>query len=124
MKIPALLAVALTALLSVNAGSAAKPRPKVWVADRSPIVVAASGFAARERVVLTLKAAGTRYAKTLRAARSGRVEAEWPGAVQIDACHQVTASATGVRSGRQATYTSPKPKGGLECPQPVQPLDR
>ncbi len=129
VRITAFAAVALTACLTaVQAGfaglTAVQPKPKVWIVDTSPIVVAAAGFGARERVAITLKASGTRYTKTLRATRAGRARAEWSGSIQVDGCHLVVVTAVGARTGVEATYTSPKPKGGLECPTPIQPADQ
>jgi hypothetical protein len=97
-----------------------KPKPRVWIVDRSPITVAASGFASRERVTLSVVASsGTRLQKTVRATRAGKVRAEWTGSVQVDACHVVIVRAVG-SSGLRATYASPK---GVDC-NPVQPINQ
>jgi hypothetical protein len=114
-----LLAGAL--LLGAEASPAgARKAPRVWVADRSPIVVVGSGFASRERVSVTLVAGGKRLAKTLRSNRAGGVRAQWPGSVTIDACHFVVVTAVAA-DGRRASYKSPR--GGVEC-TPVQPIDQ
>jgi hypothetical protein len=129
VKIRVVFAVAVAGYLVAGqvglAGPATvQPKPKVWVVDRSPIVVAAAGFGSRERVALTLKASATTYAKSLRATRAGRVRAEWSGSIQIDGCHLVVVTAVGAHTGLRATYSSPKPKGGVECPTPIQPADQ
>ena len=123
VKVGSLLLLVLAVCLLGAAASAgrpaAKPKPRVWIADRSPIVVAASGFGARERVTLRLAAAGgARFAKTLRASAAGRARAEWRGSVQIDACHVAVVTAVGA-SGLRAT--SKWPRGGVEC-NPIQPV--
>jgi hypothetical protein len=108
-------------LLGAQASPAgARKAPRVWVADRSPIVVAASGFASRGRVAVTLVAGGKRFAKTLHANRSGALRAQWPGSITIDACHFVVVTAVAA-DGRRASYKSPR--GGVEC-TPVQPIDQ
>jgi hypothetical protein len=123
VKLGSLLAFVSVCLVVVQASAghpAAKPKPRVWVVDKSPIVVAATGFGARERVTLGVATAGARYAKTLRASAAGRVRAEWQGAIQIDACHSVVLTAVGA-SGLRAT--AKWPRGGVECNQ-LQPVDQ
>jgi hypothetical protein len=113
----------LGALVFWLAGAAlARPlaTPRVWVADRSPIVVAASGFGSRQPVALTLTAGGARYARTVTSTATGRVRAQWTGSIRIDACHLVIVTAVAA-DGRRATYKSPR--GGVEC-TPIQPISQ
>lgn len=113
-------AAALVAAFAQRALARTDAKPRVWVVDRSPITVAASGFASRERVALSVVASsGTRFQKTVRATRLGKVHAEWTGSVQIDACHIVIVTAVG-SSRLRATYKSPK---GVDC-NPVQPVNQ
>lgn len=115
-----MVAAALVAAFAQGALARTDAKPRVWVVDRSPITVAASGFASRERVRLSVVASsGTRFRKTVRATRVGKVHAEWTGSVQIDACHIVIVTAIG-SSGLRATYKSPK---GVDC-NPVQPVNQ
>lgn len=112
--------VALVAAVAQASLARTDATPRVWVVDSSPVTVAASGFGSRERVALSVVASsGTRFQKTVRATRAGKVQAEWTGSVQIDACHVVIVRAIG-SSGLRATYKSPK---GVDC-NPVQPVDQ
>jgi hypothetical protein len=112
--------VALAAAFAQGSLARTGAKPRVWVVDRSPITIAASGFGSRERVALSVVASsGTKFQKTVRATRAGKVQAEWTGSVQIDACHTVIVRAIG-SSGLRATYTSPK---GVDC-NPIQPVDQ
>jgi hypothetical protein len=122
MKALALATVAAISLLGLARASSARPltAPRVWVADQSPVVVAASGFGARQPIALTLVAGSTRYAKTVRATTTGRARAEWAGSIRIDACHLVIVTAV-AGDGRRATYKSPR--GGVEC-TPIQPISQ
>ncbi len=115
-------AVLATALLGLAGATSARPlaTPRVWVADRSPIVVAASGFGSRQPVALTLIAGGTRYARTVKSTTAGRVRTQWSGSIRIDACHLVIVTAVEA-NGRRATYKSPR--GGVEC-TPIQPISQ
>ena len=122
MKVLVLLG-ALVGALAVAAGAApagAGKAPRVWVADQSPIVVGASGFAPRDRVEVTLVTSGKHLVKTVRANQSGGLRAQWPGSISMDACHFVAVTAVGA-DGRRAAYKSPR--GGVEC-APLQPVDQ
>lgn len=122
MKAFVTAAVLAAALLGLARATSAHPlaTPRVWVADRSPIVVAASGFGSRQPVALTLVAGGTRYAKTVKSTTAGRARAQWAGSIRIDACHLVIVTAVAA-NGRRATYKSPR--GGVEC-TPIQPISQ
>lgn len=122
MKALVIAVVLVAAGLGLAAGSSARPlaAPRVWVADRSPIVVAASGFGSRQPVALTLIAGGTRYARTVTSTAAGRARAQWAGSIRIDACHLVIVTAVAA-NGRRATYKSPR--GGVEC-TPIQPVSQ
>jgi hypothetical protein len=122
MKALAIVAVSAATVLGLAGASSARPlaAPRVWVADRSPIVVAASGFGSRQPVALTLTAGGTRYTKTVKSTTAGRARAQWAGSIRIDACHLVIVTAVAA-NGRRATYKSPR--GGIEC-APIQPISQ
>ena len=113
------LVTALVAAVAQVSLARTGTKPRVWVVDPSPIRVRASGFASRERISLSVVASpsGARFQKTVRATRTGKAQAEWTGAVQIDACHMVVVTAVG-SSGVRATYKSPK---AVDC-TPIQPV--
>lgn len=115
MKRLLVLAVALAALAPSLAPAAGTARARVWVADRSPLVVRGSGFAAGERVAVTVTGAG-RFVRAVTATRAGVIVARWTVDGNAKAgCAALFVRAAGNR-GAVATVKVP----GIECPQPPQ----
>lgn len=114
MKRVLVIIVALAALAPSLAPAGAL-RARVWLADRSPLVVRGSGFHAAERVSVTVTGGG-RFVRTVTATRSGAIVARWTAVPAKAGCAALFIRAVGA-DGAVATAKV----AGLECPQPVQP---
>ena len=110
------LALLVAAVLPLTA-PASTPRARVWVPDRSPLVVRGSGFAAHERVVVSVSA-GSRLVHTVAATAAGAFLTRWTVAAAPKAgCASIFVKAVGNR-GTVATYKV----AGIECAQgPADP---
>jgi hypothetical protein len=96
------LAVAAAGLASAAPERETKRHPAVVVTNENPVVVAGRGFAARERVALSVRIGSRAYAKALRATPAGTFRATF---AQADAqCQPYTVTAVG-RSGSRAVQT-------------------
>ncbi len=103
----------LLATLAPSLALAGSLRARVWVADRSPLVVRGSGFGAAERVTITITGAG-RYVRKVTATRSGAIVAHWSTGTNAKAvCSPLFVRAVGAR-GTTATVKV----AAIECPQP------
>ena len=92
-------------------------RARVWVPDRSPLVVRGSGFVAHERVVVTVSA-GSRFVHTVAATVDGAFVTRWTvvAAAKVG-CGSIFVKAVG-NHGTVATYKV----AGIECAQgPADP---
>ena len=108
-----LVLAVLLAIVAPSLAPAGSLRERVWVADRSPLVVRGSGFGAAERVSVTITGAG-RYVRTITATRSGAIVARWSTETNAKAaCAALFVRAVGARG---ATATAKV--AGIECPQP------
>ena len=85
---------------------------RVWLADRSPLVVRGSGFGAAEHVTVTVTGAG-RFVRTVTATRSGAIVARWIAVPTKTGCVALAVRAVGA-SGTVATTKV----AGIECAQP------
>ncbi len=88
-----LAAVAATGLLAAA--------PTLTLAEVDPLRLAGAGFAARERVRVTVTSAGERRTRLVRARRDGRFRVT---SRAVRACEGVEARATG-RRGRRASLS-------------------
>lgn len=107
-----ILAVLLLAAVVPSFAPAGALRAHVWLADRSPLVVRGSGFAAAERVTVTVTGAG-RFVRTVAATKSGAIVARWTAVPAKAGCAALLIRAAGAR-GTVATAKV----AGIECPQP------
>jgi len=105
---------ALLAALAPSLAPAGSLRARVWLADRSPLVVRGTGFAAAERVTVTVTGAG-RFVRTVTATYSGTIVARWTAVPAKAGCAELFIRAAGARG----TIVTAK-VAGMECPQPVQ----
>ena len=97
------LAILLTlAALVFAASSASALRARVWLVKASPVRVSGSGFAAHERVNVTLTAGKAKLRKTVTATLGGRFTAAWRGSI-AGGCHSTIIVARG-SSGRTALW--------------------
>ena len=110
----AVLALLAPAAAVGNAGTAAKAR--IWLADRSPLVVKGSGFKPHERVVVTAQL-GSRYVVRRVATAAGTFTATFTTAGGKVGCNGIAVRAAGAR-GTVAVLKVP----GMECPPPP-PVD-
>ena len=108
------ISVLLAALLP-SLAPAGSLRARVWLADRSPLVVRGSGFAAAERVTVTITGAG-RFVRTVTATRAGVIIVRWTSSPTAKASCAVLAIRAAGSRGTVATAKVP----GLECAQPPQ----
>lgn len=72
-----LLAVCVCAAVSVGTATAAA-EPRLALVDPSPVTLVGTGFAAHERVVVTVRAPSLLVVRTVRAGESGRFRASVP----------------------------------------------
>jgi len=107
-----ILALLLLAALAPSLAPAGSLRARVWLADRSPLVVHGTGFAAAERVSVTVTGAG-RLVRTVTATRSGAIVARWAAVPAKAGCAALFIRAAGARG----TVVTAK-VAGIECPQP------
>jgi hypothetical protein len=107
-----LLVAVLLAALAPSLAPAGSLRARVWLADRSPLIVRGSGFAAAERVTVTVTGAG-RFVRTVTATRSGTIVARWTSVPAKAGCAALFIRAVGAR-GTVVTLKV----AGIECPQP------
>jgi hypothetical protein len=102
----------LLATVAPSLAPAGSLRARVWLADRSPLVVRGSGFASAERVKVTVTGAG-RFVRTVTATRSGAIVARWTGVPAKAGCATLFIRA----AGANGTVVTVK-VAGIECPQP------
>jgi hypothetical protein len=108
-----LVLVLLAAVVVPLAAPASTARARLWIPDRSPLVVRGAGFAAHERVVVTVSA-GSRFVHTVYANAVGSFVTQWTSEAAVKAgCNAIFVRAAGNR-GTLATYKV----AGIECPQP------
>jgi hypothetical protein len=107
-----LLTVLALAALAPSLAPAGSLKARVWLADRSPLVVRGSGFVPAERVSVTVTGAG-RFVRTVTATRSGTIVARWTSVPAKEGCATLFIRAVGTRS---TVVTAKVP--GIECPQP------
>jgi len=100
------------ATLAPSLAPAASLRARVWLADRSPLVVRGTGFAAAERVSVTVTGAG-HFTRTVTATRSGAIVARWTAVPAKAGCVALFIRAVSARG----TVVTAK-VAGIECPQP------
>jgi len=114
MKRFLILALLLLAALAPSLAPAGSLRARVWRADRSPLVVRGSGFAAAERVSVTVTGAG-RFVRTVTATRSGAIVARWTAVPAKAGCAALFIRAVGARGSVVTAKIA-----AIECPQPPQ----
>jgi hypothetical protein len=105
------VAVLLAALVP-SLAPAGSLHARVWLADRSPLVVRGSGFASAERVKVTVTGAG-RFVRTVTATRTGAIVARWTGVPAKAGCAGLLIRAAGTSGTVVTTKVA-----GIECPQP------
>lgn len=113
-----LLLVLLAATVIPLAAPASTTRARLWVPDRSPLVVRGSGFAAHERIVVTVTAAA-RLVHRVVATRTGSFVTTWTAAASPKSGCNIAfvVRATGNR-GTFALVKTP----AIECPPgPIDP---
>lgn len=90
---------------------AATPHARIWLADKSPIMVKGTNFKPHERVVVTLTV-GTRLVRTVTATRAGGFVAHWTSALSAvkSGCLFIRIQAVGNR-GSVASFKI----AGIEC---------
>jgi hypothetical protein len=111
----ALCAVAV--LVPALATASGSSRARVWVSDRSPLVVRGTGFKAHEHVVVSATA-GRRFVRSVTAGAGGSFVVSW---TSVDAaksyCVTLAIRAVG-NLGSVATFKVP----GIECANgPIDP---
>jgi hypothetical protein len=92
----------LAAMLVAAAPSASAVRARVWLVQSSPVRVAGSGFAAGDRVTVTVTAGKAKLRKAVSATVGGRFAARWNGSI-AGGCHSTLIVARG-SSGRTALW--------------------
>ncbi len=85
---------------------------RVWLTDRSPLVVRGSGFSAGSHVTVTVTGAG-RLVRTVTATKSGTIIARWTVVPAKAGCAALVVRAAGVNGAVATTKVA-----GIECPQP------
>lgn len=119
MRLAALLVSLVAASLlatALAAGGGDRSKPTLRVARAAPLALAGNHFRARERVRVTVRAAGARTTKAVRASRRGRFVVRF-AALGLDRCNSDwTALATGA-GGSRAAFKLPQ----LQCPLPLGP---
>jgi hypothetical protein len=105
------LLVGLVALLAPSA-AIARSSAKVWIADRSPLIIRASGFKAHERVTVTVRMA-TKQVFHRVASRKGTFAVTLPAGNIKLGCNTMTVLAVGA-AGTRAALKVP----GVDCPPP------
>lgn len=77
MRLRAIVAVCACATMTVGVAQGAS-EPRLTLVDRSPVALLGTGFAARERVLLTVRGPSLVITRTLRAGVGGRFRASMP----------------------------------------------
>jgi hypothetical protein len=114
VKAVLVIVVASTAIaVAVVATAHGRTAPKLQILDRSPLVVRGTGFASRERVVVTVDVAGERTRRRVIATFRGSFTARFED-IELDACTGATLLATGRRSDIVRLKISLR-----ECPGPT-----
>src|SRR5689334_13375284 len=103
MRAPVVAAAASLALAAQAAGAGAPP--SLRLVDRSPVTVRVAGFTARERVTVTVSAAGQRWTRAGVTTGRGILRLAFPG-VTLARCGFYSLRALGAR-GDAARFTSP-----------------
>ena len=107
----AVLVFVTLACSTVAAGADSKPQPRVFVVDRTPLVVRGLSFDAGERVLVrAVVRGGARAMKTAFANRSGVFSMRFAN-LRVRRCAFVTVQATGAH-GNRATFTQMPPLCG------------
>jgi hypothetical protein len=104
-----LLAAVCFAAPGLASASAAPGRAVLHVTDLSPLTVTGSGFAAGERVVLTVRTSRVRQTRPLRAAATGRFRAVFQVSVPLLSCRTVFAVSALRADGTVAAVKLPRP---------------
>jgi hypothetical protein len=104
----------LATALAVGGGDRSKPTLRV--AKAAPLALAGAHFRARERVRVTVKAAGMRRTKAVRAGRRGRFVARFP-TLAVDRCNADWIAVARGATGSRAAVKLPQ----LQCPLPLGP---
>jgi hypothetical protein len=91
----------LAALVSA-APSGSAVRARVWLVKASPVLVNGTGFAPRERVMVTVTAGKAKLRRAVLATGRGRIAAGWKGSF-AGGCRSITVVARG-SSGRSALW--------------------
>ena len=107
----AVLVFVALACSSVAAGADSKPKPRVFVVDRTPLAVRGVSFDAGERVLVrAVVRGGARATKTVVAGSSGVFSMRF-ASLRVRRCAFVTVQATGAH-GNRATFTQMPPLCG------------
>ena len=107
-----LVIVVLLATVAPALAPAGSLHARVWLADRSPLVVRGSGFGAGGHVTVTVTGAG-RFVRTVTATRTGTIVARWTTVPAKAGCAALFLRAVAT-NGAVATAKV----AGIECPQP------
>ena len=101
----AVLAALVAFVLSAALAAGATTRPSLRVVDGSPLVVRGTGFAAGERVVVTVAARGTVRTRRLAAGAAGAFTVRFDLTLP---CSGAFVRAVGARSGTVRVLPSPR----------------
>jgi hypothetical protein len=109
MRILALAGVTLIAVTGATAGTG----PQVGLADRAPVRVVGTGFAASDHVTVRVhETAGATFGRVVTAGSGGGFVARFPSR-SLDPCDGYVVTATGT-SGRRASHREPPPPCGMD----------
>ena len=106
------LAFVILALFLAAPAAAQIGHAKVWIASEQPLKIRGSGFAASDRVTVTVQRGRSTFRKTVAATSTGAFRAVWLRGLPT-VCASTTVLAVG-ESGRRAAYAIRV----TECPQP------
>lgn len=95
------VALVIAVLLLVAPAAAQTVQTRVWVAQEQPLRVRGNGFAAADRVTVTVRRGNAVFRKMVVATRTGTFRAAWLRGLPI-VCANTTVVAVG-SSGRRAT---------------------
>jgi len=96
------LVFVLLALLLAGPAAAHVAQTKVWIASEQPLKIRGSGFAAADRVTVTVHRGQSVFRKTVTATSTGAFRAVWVRGLPT-VCASTKVLAVG-KSGRRATY--------------------
>jgi hypothetical protein len=106
-------AAGLLAVAVVAPASATSATPSITLADRAPVVVHGTGFAARERVLVTLRSGFARAEKHARATYRGSFVVRFD-AIMLTPCEGAAVVAAGARG-----HVARLKLRLRECPEPI-----